>query len=174
MDIAWQIVCIIYNYISSSTSTKGKVGRRACQSLWRLTFPFQIEKQQNGEIEIKLTPHYSMAARLYHLLYEAGGSILLGSIDGMYFRKYGEVLRPANFGAASLNALLGQFPFLVVIKGRRNKRNVTLNADLTCKIIIIECNRYFIYWFCNIYGCNKWFYWFASLSSYSVLCCVAF
>lgn len=93
----------------------------------------ELDKNSAGKIEIKLTRRYVIAACLYQLLFESGGSVLLGNLDGMYVKRFGEVLRPAEHGAASLNALLGQFPFLFIIRGRRNKRNVSLNLNLPSK-----------------------------------------
>lgn len=86
-------------------------------------------------MEVTLTPRYALAARLYHLLYENGGSLLLGNVDGMYLRKYGKVLRPNEYDATTLNALLSQLSFLVVVRGRRNKRNVALNTSITSKFL---------------------------------------
>lgn len=79
---------------------------------------------------ISLTPLYVLAAQLYHMLYDHGGSMVYNNLEKAYQDKYGKPLKLSNFQIRSVGDFQNYYNLMFCIRDNNKKNVVVLNKYL--------------------------------------------
>lgn len=88
---------------------------------------FQISNDTNI---ISLTVLYILAAQIYHIIYNNGGSVLYNNLEKLYFETFGKPLKLSNYNIYSVDEFYNNFNLLFFIRGSKKKSIVVLHRNL--------------------------------------------
>lgn len=81
-----------------------------------------------------MTDLYILAAQLYHVVYNNGGTALFVNLEKLYQDYYGTPLKLSSFQIFSIDEFYFDFDLMFFIKGSKKKGVVVLNRNLAGKL----------------------------------------
>lgn len=91
---------------------------------------------------ISLTDLYILAAQLYHVVYNNGGTALFVNLEKLYQDYYGTPLKLSSFQIFSIDEFYFDFDLMFFIKGSKKKGVVVLNRNLAENFIPLPPSMY--------------------------------
>lgn len=82
---------------------------------------------------IQLTPVQLLARDIIALLNENGSQISMSSLGTLFHQKYGVPLCSSDYGFQSISSMLEHFSDYFIIKGKKQKRIISLISEMTGK-----------------------------------------
>ncbi|XP_074027472.1 meiosis regulator and mRNA stability factor 1-like protein isoform X2 [Leptinotarsa decemlineata] len=96
----------------------------------------------NDTSYISLTPLFVLAAQLYHVIYNSGGSVPYFNLDKLYYDFYGNALKLSNYQIYSVDEFYNYFSLLFFIRGSKKKSIVMLNRNLAEHLVPLPTSMY--------------------------------
>ncbi|KAG5876129.1 hypothetical protein JTB14_007536 [Gonioctena quinquepunctata] len=91
---------------------------------------------------ISLTAFYILAAQLYHIIYNSGGSVPYYNLEKLYYDSYGKTLKLSNYQIFTVDEFYNHFSLLFFIRGSKKKSIVMLNRNLAEHLVPLPSSMY--------------------------------
>ncbi|XP_018577487.1 meiosis regulator and mRNA stability factor 1 [Anoplophora glabripennis] len=91
---------------------------------------------------ISLTVLYILAAQIYHIIYNNGGSVLYNNLEKLYFETFGKPLKLSNYHIYSVDEFYNNFNLLFFIRGSKKKSVVVLHRNLAEHLVPLPSSMY--------------------------------
>lgn len=111
-----------YNVQYNATVTK--------EQIEQMTDVVDLKKTKGIDYYVELKKFFILAWEIYHIIYDNGGTVFFNQLENKYRKKLGRTLNIAEFNYSTLEELIGDLQFLLIIRGTRKRMSLILNEKL--------------------------------------------
>ena len=96
-----------------------------------------MDNESHSEPVVRFVPLRLFSRQIHVLLNENGGRLLLANFETSFQERFGEAVRPSQYGHSNVTSLLQSISHSITLRGKGPRRVLMVARDVSGEILIL-------------------------------------